>query len=204
MIRAQISVSVDGFAAGPEQSLANPLGLGGERLHDWFYGETPPTDADKDVAERMQAGLGAYVMGRNMFGPVRGEWPDESWTGWWGDEPPYRAPVFVLTHYERRPLEMAGGTTFVFVTDGFDAALARAREAAGSGDVGIAGGASTVRQAVLAGVLDELWLHVAPVCLGGGELLLPDVGPRQLEIAETVASPAATHIRYRFVRDPNA
>ena len=198
-IRAQISVSVDGYAAGPDQSLANPLGVGGESLHEWFYGDQPPAEVDVAVAERMQAGFGAYVMGRNMFGPVRGPWPDESWTGWWGDEPPYRTPVFVLTNHERAPLAMAGGTTFFFVTEGFDAALAAARHAAGDRDVGIAGGASTVQQAVRAGVLDELWLHLAPVCLGGGEPLLAGVGPRRLEIAETVVSPAVTHIRYRFL-----
>jgi dihydrofolate reductase len=140
-------------------------------------------------------------MGRNMFGPVRGPWGDEDWRGWWGEEPPYHAPVYVLTHHEREPLEMAGGTTFHFVTDGLESALAQAREAAGPDlDVQVAGGASTVDQALRLGALDELFLHIAPLVLGAGERLLAAAGEPKLEIVETIASPAATHVRYRVVR----
>jgi dihydrofolate reductase len=144
-------------------------------------------------------GIGAYIMGRNMFSPGRGEW-DASWQGWWGDDPPYHTPVFVLTHFPREPLEMPGGTTFHFVTDGIESALASAREAAGPDkDVAIAGGASAVRQYLAAGLLDELYLHVVPVVLGAGERLLDDVGDPELEPIEVVHSPAVTHVRYRVV-----
>jgi dihydrofolate reductase len=154
---------------------------------------------DSEVAAQVMKGVGAYVMGRNMFAPGRGEW-DESWTGWWGDDPPYHAPVYVLTHHPRAPLTMRGGTTFIFVTGGVDDALARAREAAGDGDVSVAGGASTVRQFLSAGLLDELYLHIAPVVLGGGERLFEDVGDPSLTPVEVVASPRATHVRYRITR----
>src|SRR4051812_24213288 len=150
-----MSISLDGFVAGTDQSRANPLGIGGEELHRWHLDE-PLDEADARVRdELLMRPRGAYVMGRNMFGPIRGEW-DESWRGWWGDEPPYHAPVFVLTHYAHDPIEMEGGTTFHFVTDGFDAAFQRATEVAGERGVDIAGGAATVREALAAGVIDEL------------------------------------------------
>jgi dihydrofolate reductase len=208
-VSCHISISLDGFVAGPGQSLEDPIGRGGMRLHEWVFptrswraqagldgGEDGP---DSEVAAEVVQGVGAYVMGRNMFGPGRGGW-DESWTGWWGDEPPYHVPVFVLTHHDRRPLVMRGGTTFTFVTDGIEAALAQAKEAAGAGDVSIAGGASTVRQYLAAGLLDELHLHVVPVVLGEGERLLEDVGDPTLEPVEVVAAPRVTHIRYRVAR----
>ena len=201
-VTCHISVSLDGFAAGPDQSLEHPLGVGGERLHHWHF---PPLEdrhpVDAEMGKRILAGNGAYVMGRNMFGGARedGAW-DPAWRGWWGERPPYEAPVFVLTHHEREPLEMEGGTTFHFVTGGFEEALARAAEAAGDRNVSIAGGASVVRQALVAGRLDELHLAVAPVVLGAGERLLADVGDPVLEPIEVVGSPAATHISYRVVR----
>src|SRR5919206_1676970 len=172
-----LSISLDGFVAGPEQSLEHPLGRRGIELHHWHLDE-PLHDADARARDLLLRARGAYVMGRNMFGPIRGPWQGD-WRGWWGDEPPYHAPVFVLTHHEREPLEMAGGTTFFFVTEGFDAALRQASNAAGDGVVDIAGGASTVRQALASGALDELVLDVAPVLLGRGESMftgLPDVG----------------------------
>jgi dihydrofolate reductase len=199
MVTAQISISLDGFVAGPDQSEAHPLGKGGERLHGWHIGEGRRDPVDVQMSERILAGNGAYVMGRNMFGPVRGAWEGD-WRGWWGEEPPYHAPVFVLTHHPRDPVDMAGGTTFHFVTDGIEAAVAQARAAAGDLDVGVAGGASTVNQALAAGLLDELTLHVAPVLLHAGERLFAGVGDVRLEPAEVVPSPAATHVRYRIVR----
>jgi dihydrofolate reductase len=189
-----MSISLDGFAAGPDQDRDNPLGVGGRAVHEWHLGDV--TDqADKTAQDWLMRPRGAYVMGRNMFGPVRGEW-DEDWRGWWGDEPPYHAPVFVLTHHAHDPIEMEGGTTFHFVTDGFDAAFAQARETAGDDGVDIAGGASTVRQALQAGVIDELTLDIAPVFLGAGERLFDGVEGLQLEPVEVLHSPAATHIRY--------
>ncbi|WFR84598.1 dihydrofolate reductase family protein [Arthrobacter sp. Y-9] len=199
---AHMSVSLDGFVAGPDQSLENPLGKGGPLLHRWHIGpEEERHEVDADWTTRLLRPRGAYVMGRNMFGPVRGSWdtmPD--WRGWWGDEPPYHAPVFVLTHHEHDPIEMEGGTTFHFVTEGFARALELAREA-GDGDVDIAGGASAVRQALEAGELDELTLDIAPVVLGAGESIFPqDSSGYRLEIVETAGSPLATHVRYRVVR----
>jgi len=197
-----ISVSLDGFAAGPDQSLDNPLGEGGERLHEWAF---PPKGrraepVDAQVHAKWSEGVGAFVMGRKMFGGGGddGAW-DPAWRGWWGEDPPYHAPVYVLTHHEHEPLEMRGGTTFHFVTDGIEAALAAAREAAGGRDVAIAGGASTVQQYLAAGLLDELFLHIAPVVLGAGERLLEDVGDPRLEPIEVIASPVVTHVRYRVV-----
>jgi dihydrofolate reductase len=201
-----ISISLDGFVAGPRQSQENPIGEGGLRLHEWVFatrswnqqqgspgGEDGP---DSEVAAGLVSGVGAYVMGRNMFGPGRGAW-DESWQGWWGEKPPYHTPVFVLTHHPRESLPMAGDTTFHFVTDGIESALTQARAAAGERDVIIAGGAQTVQQALAAGLLDELFLHVVPVVLGSGERLLENVGDLTLEPTEVIASPAVTHIRYR-------
>jgi dihydrofolate reductase len=208
-VTCQISISLDGFVAGPNQSLESPIGEGGMRLHDWVFatsswrrqhGEDGGVDgADSDVADELFRDVGAYIMGRKMFGGGPGRWNQE-WKGWWGDEPPYRAPVFVLTHHPRPPLAMLGGTTFTFVTDGMASALEQARAAAGEQDVMIAGGASTIRQYLAAGSLDELYLHVVPVILGAGERLLDDVGDPFLEPIEVVASPAVTHIKYRIAR----
>jgi dihydrofolate reductase len=210
LVTCQISVSLDGFAAGPNQTPEEPLGKGGERLHEWMF----PTDAwraqhgiaegrypvDDEVAESLMPGIGAYIMGRNMFaGPGPGPW-DENWKGWWGDDPPYHAPVFVLTHHGRPPVPMQGGTTFHFVTDGIESALAQARAAAGDKDIGIAGGASTVQQYLRAGLLDEMYLHFSPVLLGAGERLLEGVGDPVLRPVEVIASPAATHVRYQVQR----
>jgi dihydrofolate reductase len=189
-----MSISLDGFVAGPDQSEDAPLGLGGQRVHTWHMGE-PQNEVDERVRDELLIDRGAYIMGRNMFGPVRGEW-DRDWRGWWGEEPPYHAPVFVLTHHPHDPIEMKGGTTFHFVTDGFDAALAQAR-AAGDGDVAIAGGASTARQALAAGAIDELFLDIAPVLLGRGERLFDGVADPGLEPLEVLHSPLATHVRYR-------
>jgi dihydrofolate reductase len=194
---AHMSISLDGFVAGPDQSLDNPIGIDGLLLHQWhFESDEPMHEVDAVWTERLLRPRGAYVMGRNMFGPVRGEWsswPDD-WQGWWGDEPPYHAPVFVLTHHEHDPIELVG-TTFHFVTGGFDEALALACEA-GDGDVDVAGGASAVRQAFASGALDELTLDIVPVLLGEGERIFgPDIR-KSLEILDVGASPLATHIRY--------
>jgi dihydrofolate reductase len=182
--------------AGPNQNLDNPFGEGvGDWLHRWMFDQP-----DENAAEiEGITSAAAFVMGRNMFGPGRGAW-DEQWKGWWGDEPPYHAPVFVLTHHARDPIEMAGGTTFHFVTDGFDAAFEQATAVAEGRGVDIAGGASTVRQALSAGVIDELVLDIAPVLLGTGERLFDDVGDPRLVPVEVLHSPHATHIRYRVER----
>ena len=205
LIVSGFTISLDGYGAGPRQSLDEPLGVGGEELHDWLVtsrtfkrthgGEGGETGIDEDFAARSMAGLGAWIMGRNMFGPVRGPWPDESWRGWWGKNPPYHTPVFVLTHHARPPLEMEGGTVFHFVTDGIHAALERARDAAGDKDIRVGGGASTIRQYLQAGLIDEMHVPVSPILLGSGEHLLggldlPALGYR---CAESVAGPKATH-----------
>lgn len=190
-----MSISLDGFVAGPQQSRSDPLGLRGVELHHWHIGHERANDADAVANGWLMRPRGAYVMGRNMFGPIRGGW-DEDWRGWWGEEPPYHAPVFVLTHHAHEPIEMAGGTSFHFVTDGFDAAYARAVETAGDAGVDIAGGASTVRQALDAGVIDELTLDIAPVLLGSGERIFDGVR-FDFEPVEVLHSPLATHIRYR-------
>jgi dihydrofolate reductase len=196
-----MSISLDGFVAGPEQSRDNPLGIGGMDLHQWhFRAGEPGYEIDAGPRDDLLRRRGAYVMGRNMFGPVRGEW-DEEWRGWWGDEPPYHSPVFVLTHFAHDAIEMDGGTTFHFVTEGFDAALEHARRAAGEGgEVAIGGGASTARQALAAGAMDELTLDIVPVLLGAGERLFDGVEDPGLEPIEVVASPHATHVRYRVGR----
>lgn len=191
-----MSISLDGFVAGPEQSGEHPLGKRGHDLHRWHMGDSRQTGADELAASWLMRPRGAYVMGRNMFGPVRGDW-DQDWRGWWGDEPPYHAPVFVLTHHPREAIEMEGGTTFHFVTGGFEAAYALACEVAGEAGVDIAGGASTVRQALAAGVIDELTLDVAPVLLGSGERIFDGSERFELEPVEALHSPLATHIRYR-------
>ena len=197
-ITCHVSISLDGYLAGPDQSRDNPLGVGGPRLHDWhFRGTESGYEADVAARDDLLRPRGAYIMGRNMFGPVRGPW-DEEWRGWWGEEPPYHAPVFVLTHHARDPVEMAGGTTFHFVTEGFEAAFARASETAGDLGVDIAGGASTVRQALAAGVIDELVLDFVPVLLGAGERIFDGVPDRDFEPVEVIESPLATHVRYRL------
>ncbi len=191
------AMSLDGFSAGPEQSLENPLGIGGERLHTWMFPDDRPIhEVDARMRELVGRPRGAYVMGRNMYGPIRGEWTGD-WRGWWGDEPPYHAPVFVLTHHPHAPIEMTGGTTFHFVTDGFDAGYARAVEAAGEAGIAIAGGASTVRQALNAGVVDELVVHTAPILLGAGERPFDRVEGVTFEPFEAAHSPWASHTRYR-------
>jgi dihydrofolate reductase len=193
-VTCNLSVSADGFVAGPRQSRDNPLGEGGLRLHEWHFDVHPD---DRAVVDEWQNSPGAYIMGRNMFGPIRGEW-DLGWQGWWGDEPPYHAPVFVLTHYPREPLAMAGGTTFHFVTDGLGAALEQARAAAGDKPVEIAGGASTVNSYLDAGAIDELHLHISPVLLGAGERLFDSVrSSLELVPVQVQGSPAVTHVKYR-------
>lgn len=200
IVTANLALSLDGFAAAPDQSAEHPFGTGGDALTTWMLEtDRPGREADRDLLAAVHSGTGAHVMGRNMFSPGRGEW-DETWTGWWGAEPPYHSPVFVLTHHERAPLEMRGGTTFHFVTDGIAAALERAREAAGGKDVEIAGGATTVRQYLAAGLLDELLLHVVPVVLGAGERLLDGLAGLRLEPVDVIASPTVTHLRYRVSR----
>jgi len=204
------SISLDGYGAGPNQDLQNPLGVGGPELFDWFFhtrtwqrmhgNEGGDTGVDDDMAAQGFVGIGAYILGRNMFGPVRGPWPDESWKGWWGDEPPYHTPVFVLTHHARAPLTMAGGTEFRFVTGGIHAALEQAKDAAGGRDIRIGGGVSTIQQYLRAGLIDELHLVIAPVLLGAGEHLLHGIDMRALgyECAEYVAGTrAAAHIVLR-------
>ena len=190
-----MSISLDGFVAGPDQSREHPLGKRGRELHTWHLGDERANEGDATAAGWLMRPRGAYVMGRNMYGPIRGEW-DEDWRGWWGDEPPYHAPVFVLTHHAHDPIEMEGGTTFHFVTDGFDAAFDRATEIAGDRGVDIAGGASTVRQALAARAIDELVLDIAPVLLGAGERLFDGVDDPGLQPVEVIDSPLATHIRY--------
>jgi dihydrofolate reductase len=189
-----LAVSVDGYAAGPNQTQEKPFGDGPvDRLHAWMFDTPDENKAERDAI----VAAGAFIMGRNMFGPVRGEW-DVDWRGWWGEDPPYHAPVFVLTHYPREPLQMQGGTTFTFVTDGIESALAQAQAAAGDRDVAVAGGAATVNQYLRAGLLDELRLHIAPVVLGAGERLFQDVPGRQLEQVSARGTSLVTHVTYRI------
>lgn len=203
---ACFTISLDGYGAGPEQSLEHPLGVGGENLHSWFVptrtfqqmlGQSGGIGGiDDEFAARGIENLGAWILGRNMFGPVRGPWPNLDWQGWWGSNPPYHVPVFVLTHHARPPLEMEGGTVFHFVTDGIHAALARAREAAGGKDIRVGGGVSLVRQYLRERLLDELHLAIAPVLLGGGENLFQGIDLRALGYVCTrhTASAGATHV----------
>jgi dihydrofolate reductase len=203
------AISIDGYSAGPRQDVNNPLGVNGPDLMEWFFhtrawrriqkqpdGET---GVDNRMAEQGFHNVGAWILGRNMFGPVRGPWPDDTWKGWWGDEPPYHVPAFVLTHHARAPIEMKGGTTFHFVTDGIEAALSRAKTAAGGKDVRLGGGAATIRQYLEARLIDELHLVVRPVFLGEGEPLLAGLDMRTLgyEIAEYIAGERAMHV---FIR----
>ena len=197
-VTCDMAMSVDGFVAGPNQSFDEPFGEGIDgRLHRWMFDEP---EANAAAIEAITAAR-AYIMGRNMFSPGRGAW-DEQWTGWWGEDPPYHAPVFVLTHHPRAPLTMQGGTTYTFVTDGIESALAQAREAAGDGDVAIAGGAHTVNQYLAAGLIDELRLHVAPVVIGAGERLFDGVGQLELELErrDAAATDLVTHLTYRVAK----
>ncbi|MFF5051613.1 dihydrofolate reductase family protein [Micromonospora sp. NPDC000663] len=208
MVSSQLSISLDGYVAGPEQSRQDPLGRGGLRLHEWVFGldtwraqhglSGGDRGVDADVVEEMTRDIGAYVMGRRMFGGGDGPW-DETWQGWWGDDPPFRTPVFVLSHHPRAPLVMRGGTEFRFVTDGIGSALRQAREAAADRRVSIAGGASTVRQYLAAGLVDTLQLHLVPIVLGGGERLFDGVAPH-LEQVSVIAGPTVTHLTYRILR----
>jgi dihydrofolate reductase len=206
---ASFAVSIDGYGAGPGQDLQNPLGVRGPELMNWFFptnvwkkmnglGEGE-TGVDNQVAERGFKGIGAWILGRNMFGPIRGQWPDESWRGWWGEEPPYHTPVFVLTHYARPPLKMAGGTKFVFVTDGIEDALKQATDAAGSLDIRLGGGVSTIREYLRAGLIDELHLAISPVLMGTGENLFSSLDMASLGYAcdESIAGERATHVFLR-------
>jgi dihydrofolate reductase len=200
------AISLDGYGAGPDQKLENPLGVGGEGLHKWFiptrtfkrtFGrEGGTTGVDDDFAARGFENIGSWILGRNMFGPVRGPWPDDSWKGWWGDNPPYHCNVFVLTHHARAPLSMDGGTTFHFVTDGIEAALARAKDAAAGKDVRVGGGAATIRQYLRAGLIDEMHVAISPVLLGRGEHLFEGIDLPALGYAcsEHVPSADATHV----------
>jgi dihydrofolate reductase len=195
-VTCDIAVSLDGFAAGPNQSRENPFGEGVDgRLHRWMFDDREANAAEIEAITEARA----YIMGRNMFTPGRGEW-DPEWRGWWGEEPPYHGPVFVLTHHPRESLAMQGGTTFTFVTDGIEAALAAAREAAGDGDVAIAGGAATVNQYLAAGLIDELRLHVAPIVMGKGERLFDGVGDLTLEPLSVRGTGLVTHLSYRAAR----
>jgi dihydrofolate reductase len=207
-VKCQISVSADGFVAGPNQSEEDGLGEGGEALHEWVIklaawreshgyegGEVNPSSS---VMEEAIANTGAVVVGRNMFGPERGPWGEDPWKGWWGDEPPFHVPVFVLTHHEREPLEMEGGTTFHFVTDGVESAVARAREAAGEKDVSVGGGGETIQQCLRAGLLDELVVNQVPILLGDGARLFEGLGPDvKLEQERVIDAPGVVHIYYR-------
>ena len=209
-LRLQISMSVDGYVAGPNQSAENPLGEGGESLHEWAFplaafrephgrsgGEV---NASSPVLEEALESAGSTIMGRNMFGGGPGPWPeDPPWNGWWGDEPPFHHPVFVLTRHEREPLEL-GDTTFAFVTDGIESALEQAKRAAGDSDVSLGGGANACQQYLAAGLVDEMTLNVAPILLGGGARLFENVGTpdRGFELVEAIDGPEASHLRYRF------
>jgi len=203
------SISLDGYGAGPDQSLDNPLGLRGPELFEWFFASRTwramhgldggETGIDDGIAEAGMSGLGAWILGRNMFGPVRGPWPDDSWKGWWGDEPPYHVPVFVLTHHARAPLAMKGGTVFHFVADGIESALAQARAVAGNRDIRLGGGVATVREYLRAGLIDDLHLAVRPLLLGRGENLFAglDLNALGYDCEKSVAGERATHMYLR-------
>lgn len=207
------SISLDGFGAGPQQSLENPLGVSGTDLHEWafktrtfrkmFGQEGGETGIDDQFARRSFENVGAWVLGRNMFGPVRGPWPDESWKGWWGTNPPFHVPVFVLTHHARSPIVMDGGTTFYFITDGIESALRRARDAASGKDVRVGGGVSTIQQCLCAELIDEMHLAVAPIFLGAGENLFANLDLRALGYvcADRVLTPSAVHLTIKKAGD---
>lgn len=203
---ASFAISIDGFGAGPNQSLENPLGIGGSKLHEWFFptrtfqqmfgNGSGTTGIDEDFAARGFRDIGAWILGRNMFSPTRGPWLDMNWKGWWGDNPPYHTPVFVLTHHPRESIVMDGGTTFHFVTDGIFSALERAKDAANGLDVRIGGGVETIRQYLRAGLIDEMHIAVSPILLGSGEGLFSDIDMLSLgfHCAEHTSSPNATHV----------
>ena len=204
------SLSLDGYGAGPSQDLEHPLGVGGPEMFQWFFrtrtwnamhGDVAggETGADDEFAQQAFENIGAWIMGRNMFGPVRGAWPDDSWKGWWGEEPPYHVPVFVLTHHAREPLEMKGGTTFYFVTDGIESALEQAKKAAGEKDIRIGGGVATIRQYLAAGLLDELHLVLSPVLLGRGEHLMHGLDLRALGYECSKHDPGSRAIAHVFL-----
>lgn len=203
-VKLTMSISLDGYVAGPGQDEDNPLGRGGMALHDWHLGlpdeptGAPGEDVNRQVTDEILSAVGAVIMGRNMFGPIRGDWGDESWNGWWGPDPPYRCDAFVLTHHAREPVEMEGGTTFHFVTEGIEAAMEQARSAAGEGEISIAGGAATAQQYLRAGLIDEISLQVVPILLGAGERLFDNLGEHSpnLEIDRVLQAPKVTHIRY--------
>jgi dihydrofolate reductase len=208
-LRFRIAMSLDGYVAGPSQSVQNPLGVGGMRLHHWVFGlkvwratqglEGGAVNESTPVVEESLRNLGATIMGRNMFGGHPGPWSAERpWTGWWGSNPPYHHPVFVLTHHARKPLEMEGGTTFIFVTGGMQDALEQARRAAGDRDVSLAGGAKAAQQYLAAGLVDEMEIHLVPTLLGAGERLFERVGEdlHGLELVRTVAAPGVTHLKF--------
>jgi dihydrofolate reductase len=207
-LTTHISVSADGYVAGPDQTLDEPLGKGGEHLHDWVVAlaawrerhgkEGGEVNASSAVLDEAEENVGAEIMGRGKFGPGPGPWPDEPWNGWWGDDPPFHKPVFVLTNHEREPLTLSD-TTFTFVTDGIEAALELARAAAGDRDVMLGGGADSINQYLAAGLVDELELHVVPVLLGGGSRLFEGVGPLQMEQVRSIEAPGVTHLKYRVV-----
>ncbi|MGB8298687.1 MAG: dihydrofolate reductase family protein [Polyangia bacterium] len=202
------SLSLDGYAAGPNQSADHPLGVGGQRLHEWAFAtrtfrqmfgmDSGGEDLDDTFAARGRLGIGATIMGRNMFGPIRGPWGDDNWKGWWGDDPPFHHPVFVLTHHARPSITMRGGTTIHFVTDGIRAALDRALEAADGNDVGVGGGAATIQQYLRAGLIDEMHLVMVPILLGSGERLFDhlDGGPLGYKCVEFLSSPSVVHVRF--------
>jgi dihydrofolate reductase len=212
-LRFDVAISLDGYVAGPNQSEENPLGEGGMQLHEWIFGleawrdthgeEGGGVNPSTAVVEKMQANVGASVMGRNMFGG-RGPWGDEPWNGWWGDDPPFHTPVFVVTHHAREPLEMEGGTKFNFVTDGIESALEQARDAAGDQDVHLGGGANVAQQYLKAGLIDELQLHLVPVLLGAGERLFDNLGDAEISLESTsvVEGPGVTHLAYRVLVSP--
>jgi dihydrofolate reductase len=210
-VRARISVSLDGYVAGPNQTQKEPLGVGGESLHQWMFGlrawrephglEGGKDNVNSEILAESDANIGVEIMGRGKFGPAtRGPWGDDPWRGWWGDNPPFHKPVFVVTHYPREPLTLSD-TTFTFVTDGIESALRQARAAAGDKDVFIGGGASIINQYLAAGLLDEIELHVSPILLGGGERLFAGVGPDvRLEQVRAVEAPGVTHLKYRVLK----
>jgi dihydrofolate reductase len=210
-VRAEISISLDGYGAGPSETQENPLGEGGEELHEWVVGlkawrashgmEGGEVNASSEIFEEVRDNVGAEIMGRGKFGPPEGgPWDDEPWTGWWGEDPPFHMPVFVLTHHEREPLTLAD-TTFTFVTDGIESALAQATDAAGGNDVFLGGGPDSINQYLAAGLVDEIHLHVAPILLGGGKRLFEGVGPDlRLEELRAVEAPGVAHLDYRVVR----
>jgi dihydrofolate reductase len=207
-LRVSITMSLDGYVAGPDQNEENPLGVGGLELHQWFFPlkafremhgqDGGEVNVSNQVAQERLANVGATIMGRNMFGPVRGSWPDESWRGWWGENPPFRHPVFVLTHHPREPLQMQGGTTFYFVSDGIESALKRAKDAARGRDVSLPGGASAVNQYLAAGLVDEIDISIVPLILGTGERLFAGLDRVTLKLRQirAVDAPGVTHIQY--------